>query len=83
MVHCRDILGYLGCIVVPEQAAIGAAYKAFDESGALKEPQHASVQRVVEQLMLVARDVANRDAACAAAHEQAKMCGEYGHIDIL
>lgn len=47
LVHVRMILTTLKMIVVPEQAAIGGANKAFDETGALvDEKQRASVHAV-------------------------------------
>ena len=44
LVHVRAILGNIGCIVLPGQIAISAAYQAFSDDGTLKEEkQHARV----------------------------------------
>ncbi len=34
--HVRDILSGVGCVVLPQQVAVSAAYKEFDEDGAMK-----------------------------------------------
>ncbi len=50
--HVRGILGNIGVTVVPNQHALGGAYEAFDESGALKDARAGQgVQRVVDQLV--------------------------------
>jgi len=50
--HVREILGNIGVTVVPNQHALGGAYEAFDESGALKDARAVqAVQRVVDQLV--------------------------------
>ncbi len=50
--HVREILGNIGVTVVPNQHALGGAYDAFDDSGALKDsPAAKAVQRVVDQLV--------------------------------
>lgn len=50
--HVREILGNIGVTVVPNQHALGGAYDAFDETGALKEERPTkAVQRVVDQLV--------------------------------
>ncbi len=47
LVHVRQILGNIGVLVIPEQAAIGGAWTAFEENGELKdEGQRASVEKV-------------------------------------
>ncbi len=47
LVHVRQILGNIGVLVIPEQAAIGGAWSAFEENGDLKdEVQRASVEKV-------------------------------------
>ena len=44
LVHVRAILGNIGCIVLPDQVAIGKAHEAFSDEGTLtNERQHASV----------------------------------------
>lgn len=42
LVHLRAILGNIGVIVLPDQLAVGAAYDAFDEAGALKDSKKAA-----------------------------------------
>lgn len=49
LVHVRAILGNLGCLVVPQQVAVGGAGKAFDESGELRDQALAArVEGVAE-----------------------------------
>ncbi len=49
LVHVRAILGNLGCLVVPQQVAVGGAGKAFDESGELRDQDLTSrVEAVAE-----------------------------------
>src|SRR5437868_692753 len=55
LIPLRSILGNLGTIVVPNQAAIARAAEAFTESGQLKDPrQQAQVEAVIEQLLRIA-----------------------------
>ena len=54
LVALRSILGNLGTIVVPNQAAISRAHEAFNENGDLADSrQNAQVGSVVEQLLRV------------------------------
>lgn len=53
LVHVRAILGSLGCLVIPEQAAVSQAHQAFDEDGQLKD---AAVQ---ERVVAVGAAAAN------------------------
>ncbi|NKB55987.1 MAG: hypothetical protein GKS00_06600 [Alphaproteobacteria bacterium] len=47
LVHARQILGNIGVLVIPEQAAIPGAANAFDDNGALKdESRRTSVENV-------------------------------------
>lgn len=44
LVHVRSILGNIGCIVLPDQVAIGKAHEAFNDDGTLaNERQQASI----------------------------------------
>jgi len=47
LVHVRSILGNLGCIVLPDQIAISAAYEVFNEDGSLVD---AKKQKGIERL---------------------------------
>jgi NAD(P)H-dependent FMN reductase len=52
LVHLRAILGNIGVLVLPEQAAVGTAHEAFDEAGALKNERTAKqVTGVVNALV--------------------------------
>ncbi len=51
--HLRDVLTVLRVIVVPEQASISAADKAFDDAGELRDPR--ATQRVVDLVAEVER----------------------------
>ncbi len=47
LVHVRQILGNIGVLVIPEQAAIRGAWTAFDEDDELKdEEQRGTVEAV-------------------------------------
>ncbi len=56
----RAQLAYLGMVVVPDRVGVGRAHEAFDESGALKDPEQqrsleelgAKTARFVERLLL-------------------------------
>lgn len=43
LVHVRAILGNLGCLVLPEQVAVGKAPEAFADGALTDERQHARV----------------------------------------
>jgi NAD(P)H-dependent FMN reductase len=52
LVHLRDILGNIGVLVVPSEAAISQANQAFDETGAIAdEKQRSRVEGVVRMLV--------------------------------
>lgn len=40
--HIREVLGNLGCSVIPEQVTVGAAYQAFNEVGQLADTNQAN-----------------------------------------
>jgi len=47
LVHVRQILGNIGVLVIPQQAAVRGAWSAFDEGGELKdEDQRGTVEAV-------------------------------------
>ena len=51
LVHVRAILGNIGCLVLPEQTAIGNAHKAFDDQGRLLDSeQHKHIASCGQQL---------------------------------
>lgn len=51
LVHLRSLLGNIGIHVIPNQAAIGNGFEAFDENGNLKnEPHIKMVDGLLEQL---------------------------------
>jgi hypothetical protein len=50
--HVREILGNIGVTVVPQQFALGSAFKAFNEDGTLADEGAANgVREVVEALI--------------------------------
>jgi NAD(P)H-dependent FMN reductase len=52
LVHLRDILGNIGVLVVPSEAAISQANQAFDETGEIADEKHRSrVEGVVRMLV--------------------------------
>ena len=58
--HVREILGNIGITVVPNQHALGAAFDAFDETGALKDARAAqAVKSVVDQLVQTTKALAS------------------------
>ncbi|MCH9647188.1 MAG: NAD(P)H-dependent oxidoreductase [Deltaproteobacteria bacterium] len=49
LVHVRSILSSVGVLVLPAQVAVGGAFQAFDEEGALVDPKvSARVSAAVE-----------------------------------
>jgi NAD(P)H-dependent FMN reductase len=42
MMAVRSILGNIGCLVIPEQLALGRAHEAFEADGSLKDPKRAA-----------------------------------------
>lgn len=50
--HGREVLGNLGCSVIPEQVTVGAAYQAFNEDGQLVNANQADEVRVLAQSLV-------------------------------
>lgn len=51
LVHVRAILGNIGCIVLPDQVAISAAFKAFNDDGGLAdEKKHQRIAQLGKSL---------------------------------
>jgi chromate reductase len=52
LVHLRAILGNIGVIVLPDQAAVTKAHEVFDDKGGLKDERTAKqVTRVAQGLV--------------------------------
>ncbi|MCS6763432.1 MAG: NAD(P)H-dependent oxidoreductase [Candidatus Protistobacter heckmanni] len=50
--HLRDLLGYLGMIVIPQQVAVGSAMEAFTPEGGFARPKdQAMVEGVTKALV--------------------------------
>jgi NAD(P)H-dependent FMN reductase len=53
--HLRDLLGYLGMVVIPQQLAVPRAHQAFDAGGVLiDEQQRARLASVASALVRAA-----------------------------
>ncbi len=52
--HLRTLLSNLGMIVIPQQVAIGSAFKAFTDNGALTDEKNT---QKLEQLVLALIDI--------------------------
>ena len=52
--HLRDLLGYLGMIVIPQQLAIGKAHEAFAEDGRLADKKQEAVLAGVAKALVMA-----------------------------
>jgi len=51
LVHVRAILGNIGCIVLPDQVAVSAAFKAFNDDGSLAdEKKHQRIAQLGKSL---------------------------------
>ena len=60
LVFLRMLLGNLGVLVVPKQQAIRQAFKAFEESGALKDERHNhAVMEIGSEVVRVAQGLAS------------------------
>lgn len=79
----RTLLTNLGVNVLAPSAAVGGAFKAFDEEGNLTdERQKRMVEAAMTSLFHTARDAANREAACQLIKEHLTGVGEYGEISV-
>ncbi len=55
LIHLRDLLGYLGMIVIPQQLTVPLAHQAFDPAGALiEQTQRQRLDAVVAALIKAA-----------------------------
>ena len=63
--HLRDLLGYLGMLVIPQQLAVGGAHEAIEADGhTLKAPrQQQALQNMAAALVQLARQRADGGAA--------------------
>ncbi|KNC86598.1 hypothetical protein SARC_01279 [Sphaeroforma arctica JP610] len=82
--HYREILTNLGCNIIANQAAVGGAYKAFDDKGDLLLDSHKNmVTQVLQPLVKISGFNANQEMVCSLQNSQAERpCGEYGYIAI-
>eukprot|EP00563_Minutocellus_polymorphus_P021076 CAMPEP_0197716926 /NCGR_PEP_ID=MMETSP1434-20131217/1656_1 /TAXON_ID=265543 /ORGANISM="Minutocellus polymorphus, Strain CCMP3303" /LENGTH=224 /DNA_ID=CAMNT_0043301383 /DNA_START=34 /DNA_END=708 /DNA_ORIENTATION=+ len=79
----RTLLTNLGVNVLAPSAAVGGAFKAFDEDGNLAdERQKQMVEAAMTTLFHTARDVANREAACQLIKKHLAGVGQYGEISV-
>jgi len=87
----RQLLMNLGVNVLPSSVAVGGAYNnAFDEeTGELtNERQKTMLDGAVRSLFYLARDAANREAACEilkehmATKSSEAVVGEYGAVSV-
>lgn len=59
LVTVRSILSNVGCLVLPDQVAVGKAHEAFDDQGQLKEQKQAKlVNRLAGEVVRVAGKLA-------------------------
>jgi NAD(P)H-dependent FMN reductase len=55
LIHLRDLLGYLGMIVLPQQLAVARAHQAFADDGSLADPdQRARLAAIAAALVRAA-----------------------------
>ncbi len=52
LVHVRQILGNIGCLVLPEQHCVGQAIKAFNKQGELIDQMNIDKVRIVTQALI-------------------------------
>eukprot|EP00755_Sulcionema_specki_P023811 Sspe_Gene.79780::Locus_50101_Transcript_1_1_Confidence_1.000_Length_741::g.79780::m.79780 len=82
LVHARQLLTNMGTTVIPEQIAVGAAYKAFGEDSEgnpvlTDERQSQLLDEALQALYELGRGNANKEATCKMVH---KFANEYGDI---
>mmetsp|Transcript_1303 Transcript_1303/g.1854 ORF Transcript_1303/g.1854 Transcript_1303/m.1854 type:complete len:233 (+) Transcript_1303:103-801(+) len=81
----RELLVNLGVDVVPDQVAVGGAFKAFGEDGKLSNEMHSQMlETCVHQVVKTSRMWANEEAACSILKkikENPKL-GEYGSVTL-
>ncbi|MEM7561103.1 MAG: NAD(P)H-dependent oxidoreductase [Planctomycetota bacterium] len=64
LVHLRDILGYIGMLVLPEQVAVRNAHEAFAEDGSLRDKRTSSMlDALVEKLAFATARLQNNSGA--------------------
>jgi NAD(P)H-dependent FMN reductase len=57
LIHLRDLLGYLGMLVIPQQLAVPRAHQAFRDDGSLlDEAQRAKLAAVASALVRLASE---------------------------
>jgi NAD(P)H-dependent FMN reductase len=79
----RQLLMNLGVNVLPQSVAIGGAFKAFDESGNLKDKKHVSMlDKACGDLFFLTRNEANKSAACKIIETHLATVGAYGAVDV-
>ena len=79
----RTLLTNLGVNVLAPSAAVGGAFKAFDEEGNLTDDrQKQRIEAAVTSLFHTARDSANREAACQLIKDHLAGVGEYGEVSV-
>ncbi|CAJ1954735.1 unnamed protein product [Cylindrotheca closterium] len=78
----RELLTNLGVSVLPDSVAVGGAFGAFDDEGALVDVgQKAMLEAAVEKLFYQSRDAANREATYEMI--DAHLVGEYGEAGVV
>eukprot|EP00750_Incisomonas_marina_P030475 INCI7519.1.p1 GENE.INCI7519.1~~INCI7519.1.p1 ORF type:complete len:267 (+),score=37.12 INCI7519.1:163-963(+) len=81
----RDLLHNLGAIVLPNSVAVGGAFQAFDDDGALvNEQQLHMLNAACRALVDAARVEANRPATCDLVQTllRSHVPGEYGTVTV-
>lgn len=79
----RQLLTNLGVNVLPYSVAVGGAFKAFDESGQLKDEKHAAMlDKACGELFFLTRVIGNKDTACEIIETHLATVGAYGAVDV-